>query len=119
MASGEPALEEFGITSSPNALWIGGEAKPGGGETIEVRSPIDGRVLATIKSATPADVNRAVDAAADAFVKWREVPAPKRGEFVRRIGERLRERKADLARIVQLEAGKITQEALGEVQEMI
>ena len=115
----ETALDKFGITSSPNPLWIGGESKSGGGEAIEVRSPIDGRTLATIKSATPADVNRAVDAAADAFIKWREVPAPKRGEFVRRIGEKLREQKADLARIVQLEAGKITQEALGEVQEMI
>ena len=115
----DSALEKFGITSTPSAVWIGSESKPGTGEAIEVRSPIDGRVLATIKSATPADVNRAVDAAAEAFLKWREVPAPKRGEFVRRIGERLREQKADLARIVQLEAGKITQEALGEVQEMI
>src|SRR5215212_4597434 len=113
------ALEKFGITSSPSAVWIGGASNAGGGETIEVRSPIDGRVLATIKSASPVDVNRAIDAAADAFSKWREVPAPKRGEFVRRIGERLREQKSQLAKIVQLEAGKITQEALGEVQEMI
>ena len=124
MAPADSALGKFGITSSPDAVWIGGESRPGGGgagngAAITVRSPIDGRVLATIKSATPADVNRTVDAAADAFRTWRDVPAPKRGEFVRRIGERLREQKADLARIVQLEAGKITQEALGEVQEMI
>ncbi|MEA2708603.1 MAG: aldehyde dehydrogenase [Phycisphaerales bacterium] len=115
----ENALEKFGITASPDAIWIGGESRPGTGEAIIVRSPIDGRTLATIKSATSTDVNRAIDAAADAFVKWRDVPAPKRGEFVRRIGERLRQQKSDLARIVQLEAGKITQEALGEVQEMI
>ncbi|MEA2736318.1 MAG: aldehyde dehydrogenase, partial [Humisphaera sp.] len=115
----ESALEKFGITASPDAIWIGGESRPGTGEAITVRSPIDGRTLATIKSATSTDVNRAIDAAADAFVKWRDVPAPKRGEFVRRIGERLRQQKSDLARIVQLEAGKITQEALGEVQEMI
>ena len=121
------ALEQFGITSSPHAVWIGGDSRPGGGagagagtgEAIDVRSPIDGRTLATIRSATPADVNHVIDAAAEAFLKWREVPAPKRGEFVRRIGERLRQQKADLAKIVQLEAGKITQEALGEVQEMI
>ena len=85
MAVVESALEKFGITSSPAAVWIGGElASRRTGEAITVRSPIDGRTLATIKSATPADVNRAIDAAADAFVKWREVPAPKRGEFVRR-----------------------------------
>ena len=119
MAQPDRALERFGITSSPHAVWIGGDAQPGGGDPITVRSPIDGRTLATIQSARPADVSHAIDAAADAFVKWREVPAPKRGEFVRRIGEQLREQKADLARIVQLEAGKITQEALGEVQEMI
>ena len=58
-------------------------------------------------------------AAQDAFLKWRLVPAPKRGEFVRRIGEKLRARKADLGALVSIEAGKITAEALGEVQEMI
>ena len=80
MAQAEHALEEFGITSSPNAVRIGGESRPGsgGGETIAVRSPIDGRTLATIKSAGPADVNRVVDAAAEAFLRWRELPAPKR-----------------------------------------
>ena len=121
MATADSALEKFGITSAPNAVWIGGDSQAGGaaGEPITVRSPIDGRVLATIQSAAPADVNRAIDAAADAFLEWREVPAPKRGEFVRRVGEKLRERKSDLATLVSLEAGKITQEALGEVQEMI
>ncbi len=98
---------------------IGGESIACSGGTITVRSPIDGATLATIKSATPADVERAIAAAADAFVKWREVPAPRRGEFVRRLGEKLRQHKSDLAQIVQIEAGKITQEALGEVQEMI
>jgi aldehyde dehydrogenase (NAD+) len=113
------ALEKFGITSNPHAVVIGTQSFAGGGQAIAVRSPIDGRTLATITSATPADVKRAIDAASDAFVKWREVPAPKRGEFVRRIGDKLRAAKSDLAKIVQLEAGKITQEALGEVQEMI
>src|SRR5439155_7389005 len=79
----------------------------------------DGRTLATVTWAQPADVARAIDAAADAFTTWRLAPAPKRGELVRRFGDKLRQRKADLARIVSLEAGKITQEALGEVQEMI
>ena len=84
-----------------------------------MRSPIDGRTLAVVNCASPADVRRVIDAAAEAFKSWRTVPSPKRGELVRRIGQKLRERKADLARLVTWEAGKITQEALGEVQEMI
>ena len=89
------------------------------GPALSVRCPIDGSTLATIRSATPAEAERVIDAAHEAFLSWRLVPAPKRGEFVRRIGNKLRERKADLAALVTLEAGKITQEALGEVQEMI
>ncbi len=113
------ALQKFNIGSSPNAVMIGAKSSAASGEAITVRSPIDGETLATIKSATPADVEKVIDAASDAFIRWREVPAPRRGEFVRRIGEKLRQHKSDLAEIVQLEAGKITQEALGEVQEMI
>jgi aldehyde dehydrogenase (NAD+) len=89
------------------------------GPALPVHSPIDGRVLATVRTATPGDVRRMIDASAEAFKTWRNVPAPKRGEFVRRVGEKLRARKADLAKLVTLEAGKITQESLGEVQEMI
>ena len=89
------------------------------GPALAVRSPIDGSTLATIATATPADVRNVIDAADEAFKTWRLVPAPKRGELVRRIGNKLRERKADLAALVTLESGKITQEALGEVQEMI
>ena len=89
------------------------------GPELTVRSPIDGSTLATIRTATPHDVPRVIDAAHEAFKTWRVVPAPKRGEFVRRIGNKLRERKSELAALVSLEAGKITQEALGEVQEMI
>src|SRR5438128_1382740 len=106
------------IPSNPGAIMIGGEAFAGTGEPITVRSPIDGATLATIKSATPADVEKIIDAASDAFIRWRDAPAPRRGEFVRRICEKLRQHKSDLAQIVQLEAGKITTEALGEVQEM-
>jgi aldehyde dehydrogenase (NAD+) len=89
------------------------------GPALGVRCPVDGSTLATIRSATPVETERVIDAAHEAFLTWRLVPAPKRGEFVRRIGNKLRQRKADLAALVTLEAGKITQEALGEVQEMI
>ena len=89
------------------------------GPALTVRSPIDGHTIATVRTATPADVQRVIDAAHEAFLSWRLVPAPKRGEFVRRMGQKLRERKSALAALVSWEAGKITQEALGEVQEMI
>ena len=89
---------------------------PGAGPHA-VRTPITGGVMASL--AAGIDPDRAAERAAQAFVAWRSTPAPLRGELVRRFGEQLRAHKADLARIVQLEAGKITSEALGEVQEMI
>ena len=75
--------------------------------------------LATFAAATPQQVDQAVAAASEAFRSWRVVPAPVRGQLVRCLGERLREHKQELATLVSIEAGKITQEALGEVQEMI
>ena len=79
-------------------------------------SPIDGSVIGRV---TVGDPERACTQAADAFSKWRLVPAPVRGELVRLLGEELREAKAVLAKMVTLEAGKIMAESLGEVQEMI
>ena len=113
------SLNRFGLESNPPAAWIGNEARQAAGPELRVRSPIDGATTAVLKQATAEDVESAVRAAAEAFRDWRLVPAPKRGEFVRRLGNALRDRKAELAEIVTLEAGKITQEALGEVQEMI
>jgi aldehyde dehydrogenase (NAD+) len=84
-----------------------------------VRSPIDGAELAVLASATPADVAHATAAAHESFLQWRNVPAPVRGEFVRRLGLALRDRQDDLAALVTLENGKIISEARGEVQEMI
>jgi aldehyde dehydrogenase (NAD+) len=69
--------------------------------------------------ATPADAHCAIDGARAAFDRWRTIPAPKRGEVVRRFGERLRQHKPELALVVAIEAGKILEEAAGEVQEMI
>jgi len=86
---------------------------------LACRSPITGEVIAYLPEATPADVEAALSRAAGAFVKWREVPAPRRGEFVRLLAEELRAAKADLGRLVTIEAGKIVSEGLGEVQEMI
>src|SRR6185312_13172418 len=87
--------------------------------TMISRSPVDGRTLGEAPVSTIDDVNAAIARAEDAFHEWRMVPAPVRGQFVRAFAERLRARKNDLATLVTAEAGKITQEALGEVQEMI
>jgi aldehyde dehydrogenase (NAD+) len=89
------------------------------GGSLESRSPIDGQVIGGVAEASPADVTAACDKAQQAFLQWRTVPAPRRGELVRLIGEELRAAKVPLARLVTLEAGKIVQEGLGEVQEMI
>ncbi|MFI7579281.1 L-piperidine-6-carboxylate dehydrogenase [Kocuria kalidii] len=86
---------------------------------LEARSPLTGEVLTTLPAASDEDVTAAVGRAHEAFPGWRDVPAPARGAVVKRWGELLAEHKADLAVLVQAEAGKITSEALGEVQEMI
>ncbi len=93
-------------------------AKLTGGTRI-VRSPINGERLAEIHEHSPGDVAAAITRNVAAFQEWRLVPAPRRGEFVRLIGEELRKSKRELGHLVTLEAGKITSEGLGEVQEMI
>ncbi|QVM91326.1 aldehyde dehydrogenase family protein [Pseudomonas entomophila] len=84
-----------------------------------VHTPIDGSQIASVKLLGKADTTARIDQAQQAFEAWRNVPAPRRGELVRLFGEVLREHKADLGELVSIEAGKITQEGLGEVQEMI
>ena len=86
---------------------------------LESRSPIDGNVIGCVAEASAKDVSAACDRAQAAFLAWRSVPAPRRGELVRLLGEELRAAKEPLARLVTIESGKIVQEALGEVQEMI
>jgi aldehyde dehydrogenase (NAD+) len=91
----------------------------GGGEVLESRSPIDGTVLACVRQATAQDYDAIVSRAQAAFEKWRLVPAPVRGETVRRLGNALRAAQRDLGTLVTLENGKILSEGAGEVQEMI
>ena len=86
---------------------------------LEVRSPIDGVLLAIIKTHSPAKTTEAIDRANQAFLTWRSVPAPRRGELIRILGNILREHKHDLGTLITMETGKILQEGLGEVQEMI
>ncbi|WP_051266524.1 L-piperidine-6-carboxylate dehydrogenase [Nakamurella lactea] len=82
-------------------------------------SPIDGSELGRLRADTAADVEAVVGRAQAAFLQWRTVPAPVRGQLVRELGELLREHKDDLGALVSIEAGKIVSEGLGEVQEMI
>ena len=86
---------------------------------LTVRSPIDGAVLGHVRSDTAAELEAKIAASVEAFRSWRDVPAPRRGELIRLFGEELRGSKQALGRLVTLEAGKIVQEGLGEVQEMI
>ena len=91
----------------------------GSGPVLKSISPIDGKVLARVRTAMAADYERAIDRAAKAFQSWQLLPAPKRGEIIRQFGNALRDAKTDLGRLVTLEAGKILAEGQGEVQEMI
>lgn len=86
---------------------------------LSARSPITGETVATLRETAPAEAEAAIGRAQAAYLAWRKVPAPRRGEFVRLLGEELRAAKADLGLLVTLEAGKVTSEGLGEVQEMI
>ena len=91
----------------------------GGGAKIDKISPIDGKKLASVRTASEDDYQTAMTRAQEAFEKWRKTPGPVRGETVRRLGNALRELKHELGQLVTLETGKILAEGEGEVQEMI
>lgn len=95
---------------------LGVEAQKG---DYDVFSPIDGAQIGAVTFDSPAQAQKKIENAHQAFLSWRSVPAPRRGELVRIFGEILRENKENLGRLVTLECGKIYQEGLGEVQEMI
>jgi aldehyde dehydrogenase (NAD+) len=89
------------------------------GALLDVRNPASGKLLAQVRPASAQDYEHVVSSAVAAAAAWRDVPAPKRGEAVRLLGEELRRHKDDLGTLVSLENGKILAEGLGEVQEMI
>jgi aldehyde dehydrogenase (NAD+) len=84
-----------------------------------IYSPADGQPIAKVEWATPEQYEEVIAKAEEAFLYWRTVPSPRRGEIVRQVGEALRRRKTELGKLVSYETGKILQEGLGEVQEMI
>ncbi|HVL71642.1 MAG TPA: aldehyde dehydrogenase family protein, partial [Beijerinckiaceae bacterium] len=88
-----------------------------GGRGLPARTPITGEVVTHVRETSPDEARDAIRRAHEAFSAWRTVPAPRRGEFVRLLGEELRAAKEDLGLLVTLETGKIVSEGLGEVQE--
>ena len=112
-------LENLGISAENPGASTGTQWLDTNGGWIESYSPADGQLIAKVKEATWDDYEKVIAKAQDAFKYWRMVPAPKRGEIVRQIGLELREHKDDLGKLVSYEMGKIYQEGLGEVQEMI
>jgi aldehyde dehydrogenase (NAD+) len=113
----EAILKKLGIQKTNPGVFNGKWC--GSAEKLEVTSPINGKPIATVTQATPEEYEKTVAAAVKAFESWRVIPAPKRGELVRRLGVALREYKSELGALVTLEMGKIRVEGEGEVQEMI
>lgn len=110
---------ELGLGDRNSGAVCGQVALETHGEILESISPTDGQVIGRVRQASAADYELVAAKAAEAFLSWRMMPAPKRGEIVRRIGLAVRERKRELGALVSLEVGKIRSEAEGEVQEMI
>jgi aldehyde dehydrogenase (NAD+) len=115
----QKTLQNLGIDAVNFGVSTGAEWFDTTGKTDSSSSPIDGKEIAQVKTATLEDYEKVVQKAQEAFKKWRLVPAPVRGEIVRQIGNALRTYKADLGALVSYEMGKVYQEGLGEVQEMI
>jgi aldehyde dehydrogenase (NAD+) len=111
-------LAELGLGKTNSGAFDGTWRKVKGDELV-VRSPIDGSEIGRVTMAGPADYAAVSKACHAAFLRWRELPAPKRGDYVRRIGEAFRQKKELLGKLVTLEAGKIVQEGLGEAQECV
>ena len=108
-------IKKMNLGASTGLKWYGSEK----GKELKIYSPINGKYIASVMQANERDYERVVKKAHEAYLKWRDVPAPRRGEVVRAIGDKLREYKDPLGRLVTYEMGKSIQEGWGEVQEMI
>ncbi len=114
----EKSLKKLGIKEENKGASTGGKFFASG-KVIESISPVDNKLIAKVKTAGDSDYNKVIEAAEKAFLEFRLIPAPKRGEIVRQLGLKLREYKEDLGKLVSYEMGKSLQEGYGEVQEMI
>ena len=116
----ESILKNLGITDKNHSYSTGNSwGSSNDAAKLESYSPVDGKKIAVLSAATPADYDHVIETAQTAFKTWRTVPAPKRGDIVRQLGDALRKNKNDLGTLVSYEMGKSLQEGLGEVQEMI
>jgi aldehyde dehydrogenase (NAD+) len=114
----QEALAKLGIQEINEGTSTGSKSFANG-KIIESYSPVDGTLIGKVKASTKEDYEAAMAKAEEAFKTWRLVPAPKRGEIVRQMGDELRKYKEPLGKLVSYEMGKSLQEGLGEVQEMI
>jgi aldehyde dehydrogenase (NAD+) len=114
----QETLNKLGISAVNNGTSTGSKWFSSG-EEIKSSSPVDGEVIAKVKTTSKEDYEKVMQAATSAFLDWRLKPAPQRGEIVRQFGQKLRELKEPLGKLVSYEMGKSYQEGLGEVQEMI
>lgn len=114
----EEIFETLGLESSNSGVFAG-EWLQAGGETVDVINPTTGESLATATLASLDDYDRVVANSVETFQRWRQLPAPKRGDYIRRLGNALRENIDALSGLVTLEMGKILPEGVGEVQEMV
>ena len=114
-------LGRLGLKATNSGAWSGthGWSAAHEGTLVNVRNPADGSLIAQMRPATLDDYEHVMASAVEAAARWRAVPAPKRGEAVRLLGEELRRHRTDLGTLVSLENGKILAEGIGEVQEMI
>ena len=114
----EEALKDLGLKIDNNGTSTGVDGF-GNGKKISSYSPVDGSLIGNVYSTTESDYEKVILKSQDAFLEWRKKPAPIRGEVVRQFGEKLRQKKSSLGKLVSYEMGKSFQEGLGEVQEMI
>jgi aldehyde dehydrogenase (NAD+) len=112
-------LQQLGIQQLNQGISTGANNWHGNGALLESKSPVDGHIIGNVHLGGAKDYDQVVDTAHQAFLVWRNLPAPKRGEIIRQIGDRLRLHKDALGKLVSYEMGKSLQEGLGEVQEMI
>jgi aldehyde dehydrogenase (NAD+) len=114
----EKTLKTLGLKETNDGCSTG-QSWFSNGDVIESYSPVDGKLVGKVKTASKQDYDKLITTASEAFKYWRNIPAPQRGEYVRQFGDKLRAKKQPLGELVSYEMGKSLQEGLGEVQEMI
>ncbi len=112
------ALQKLGVQANNHGTSTGAQSL-GAGESLSSYSPVDGQLIGSVTSTTKEEYEHVIQTAQSVFKSWRDMPAPNRGEIVRQFGQKLRDYKNELGKLVSYEMGKSFQEGLGEVQEMI